>query len=162
LIEKHGPDRVFCASGEATKSFVLVPLTKGIRAEMTDNRILFVSGDEIYDRQAEADRDPRLGFEDRPHLPSRSAPSLAWTIEVPGTLHLEMRVKNYIALDAKQDVLPERRDLFDRSPREIERRVTRHPEVRLGELFVRECVVQPGRSQIDGVSLRHAAATLET
>ena len=86
-----------------------------------------------------------------------AAPGSAGAERSPGSLHAKVRMDGDIGRDPNQQVLAPRRDLIDRSPGQIRRGVSRHPEVGPRQQPARKRLPQPPGGQKDRVALGHQA-----
>jgi hypothetical protein len=62
-------------------------------------------GEQFNDRQPVTHGIPLVSYEHSPNLECRSAPSASRPVKVPGTFHLEVRVKNEVVVKVNKDVL---------------------------------------------------------
>ena len=94
LVEDRVGDRAGRVGEQPPQRLVLVPVgSEQVGAEVTDDGVLGVAGDHLDDAEREADGGPVLGAQHDPGLVGGAAPAGARLVEVPGALHLEVRVQ---------------------------------------------------------------------
>ena len=112
-----------------------------------NDRLLLVCRNQLDNREPEADADVLAICQYHPDLVIRPAPALSRTVNVPGALHLEMRVERDVAFDPRQQMLSEAGHLQHPAPDEIRRRVLRHPEVGTHQRLAGQRLIQASPGQ---------------
>ena len=148
------------ANGDTMQHNLLVVLP-GKMAEVGDECGLVVAGNDLDDAEGEPDGLAGLDAEHDAHLLRGTAPLLALGVDVPGALHLEVRVERpgAVRVDAGEQVLAPRQGADHGATGEVPGGIAGHPEVGDRQPVAGEGAVELGGSAPDGVTLRHAVST---
>src|SRR6266498_1077311 len=84
LVEQGGADRAVGIGPQAPGRLLEVPVRpERVRAEVPDDLVLALAGQQLTDGEPESDRDPWLSPQHSPYLETRTPPALARPVQVP-------------------------------------------------------------------------------
>jgi hypothetical protein len=115
---------------------------------------VFGGGEQFQGAQLEAHGHPIGGLEHDAGLEGGAPPLRAVPVEVPGALHLQMRVDARLPHVSHQ-VLAAAEHLVHYLTGEVDGGEGRHPHIAAGERGTVQSLVETACAAVDGVALRH-------
>ena len=137
----------------------LVPVgPEQIGSEVADDFVLEERLDQLHDSETEAHRSGLTGLEQYAHLAHGTPPPLAHAVDLPDTLHLEVRVDREAGVGASEEVLAARQGRGHRRATQVGGRMLGYPEVTACQHPSGQGSIQETCRPEDGVALRHASS----